>query len=249
MAIALLNYADDEGYFAADSRLVRAELCPFTDDYGIITGRLQELSEIGYITIRDHAHIGPIGHITNFSKHQVINKPKVSTLKAGYECESEAESAQAQAQVKATVSVRDDSGMDTAQERKGREGKGPSIEATSVASARNAGKQLFEPLEVDENKESPTQRILFDYDTLQLQGITEDDLAGWRLAYPAVELTGEIERAKQWLIANPVKRKKNICRFLTNWLSKTQEKGGSIASASGTPGRLSNNTYQRGTKC
>ena len=54
-------------------------------------------------------------------------------------------------------------------------------------------------------------------------------MEGWRQAYPAVALTGEIERAKQWLMANPAKRKQNIFRFLTNWLSKAQEKGGKHA--------------------
>ena len=31
---------------------------------------------------------------------------------------------------------------------------------------------------------------------------------------------------RQWLISNPNKRKKNYRRFITNWLSRSQEKGG-----------------------
>lgn len=46
-------------------------------------------------------------------------------------------------------------------------------------------------------------------------------------AYPDVLVATEIDRAKLWLEANPSKRKKNVRRFLTNWVSRTQERGGS----------------------
>lgn len=46
-------------------------------------------------------------------------------------------------------------------------------------------------------------------------------------AYPAVMVGQEIDRAKLWLDANPTKRKTNVRKFLTNWMSRTQEKGGS----------------------
>jgi len=31
---------------------------------------------------------------------------------------------------------------------------------------------------------------------------------------------------KAWLLSNPEKKKKNYRRFITNWLSRSQEKGG-----------------------
>jgi len=31
---------------------------------------------------------------------------------------------------------------------------------------------------------------------------------------------------KEWLLSNPKKRKKNYRRFITNWLTRSQEKGG-----------------------
>lgn len=46
-------------------------------------------------------------------------------------------------------------------------------------------------------------------------------------AYPAVMVGQEFERAKLWLEANPSKRKTNVRRFLTTWISRAQERGGS----------------------
>ena len=38
---------------------------------------------------------------------------------------------------------------------------------------------------------------------------------------------------REWLLANPSKKKKNYRRFITNWLTRTQDKGGSKKSFSG----------------
>jgi len=45
-------------------------------------------------------------------------------------------------------------------------------------------------------------------------------------AYPDVMVATEIDRAKLWLDANPTKHKANVRRFLTNWISRKQEGGG-----------------------
>lgn len=46
-------------------------------------------------------------------------------------------------------------------------------------------------------------------------------------AYPAVMVAQEIDRAKLWVAANPTKRKTNVRKFLTNWMARSQERGGS----------------------
>lgn len=59
------------------------------------------------------------------------------------------------------------------------------------------------------------------------QGITDADRAAWRQAYPAVALDAELARASEWLRANPAKaHRKAWRRFLTSWLSRTQDRGG-----------------------
>lgn len=81
MAIGVLNLADDEGYFRAESALVRAALRPFDDGTEKTTEALRELSSIGYVTVFHHAEGGVIGKVINFRKHQKINKPSPSKLR------------------------------------------------------------------------------------------------------------------------------------------------------------------------
>ena len=68
--------------------------------------------------------------------------------------------------------------------------------------------------------------VTFDYATAELSGITDSHRERWAAAYPAVEINQQVAAAAAWLAANPKKRKKNIERFLTNWLSAQQERGG-----------------------
>jgi hypothetical protein len=74
-------------------------------------------------------------------------------------------------------------------------------------------------------------------------GISEHVLTRWSEAYPACDLKSQIARASEWLMANPAKRKRNPGRFLVNWLSKAQEKGGDIPS--NEKNRISSNTSSR----
>ena len=81
LAIGLLNIADDEGYFFADARMIRNAIRPLDDDSRITTVSLRELSEIGYIEIKNHPTHGAIGFVPSFTIHQVINKSKPSKIK------------------------------------------------------------------------------------------------------------------------------------------------------------------------
>lgn len=63
-------------------------------------------------------------------------------------------------------------------------------------------------------------------------GITEQDRAAWASAYPAVDVEQELARATVWLRANPAKAcKRNYRRFLANWFSRTQDRGGTACVA------------------
>ncbi len=85
VAIAVLNLADDEGYFEADAMLVRGDVFPYEEDSRRTHGALTELCLVGYITINESKSKGEIGYISNFAKHQVINRPTPSKLKACFE--------------------------------------------------------------------------------------------------------------------------------------------------------------------
>lgn len=51
----------------------------------------------------------------------------------------------------------------------------------------------------------------------------------WKVAFPAVDVEGELFRMNAWLNSNPTKRKtkRGINRFINTWLSKVQDRGGS----------------------
>ena len=78
-----------------------------------------------------------------------------------------------------------------------------------------------------EAKKKPSVR--FDYENRILTGLTDEDYSFWEEAFPAVNIRQDIKSAVQWLIDNPKKRKKQLRRFFSNWLRRTQEKGGNGA--------------------
>lgn len=80
LAIALLNYADDDGYFNANTALVKAACCPL-DESSNIPGMLLELSGIGYIRLFKGEGEKEYGWVTKFRDNQVINKHKPSKIK------------------------------------------------------------------------------------------------------------------------------------------------------------------------
>ena len=68
------------------------------------------------------------------------------------------------------------------------------------------------------------------------QGITDGDREAWQTAYPACDIAQELARADQWLRGNPAKAKRKAWRrFVTNWLSRTQDRGGSRTGQAAAP--------------
>lgn len=62
-------------------------------------------------------------------------------------------------------------------------------------------------------------------------GITETDRREWHTAYPACDIDVELVRMTCWLRANPAKAHKKLWRrFITNWLTRQQERGGGMRS-------------------
>ena len=54
--------------------------------------------------------------------------------------------------------------------------------------------------------------------------IPDELRASWATAYPALEVDTELAKAAAWIIANPSNKKSNYARFLTNWLSRAQDR-------------------------
>ena len=82
LAIGLLNYADDEGYFWANPVLIRASIFPFDDSSTTIRRLLDDLSRVGYLAIGKRTDDGRVvGKVVNFLLHQRIDRPRDSIIK------------------------------------------------------------------------------------------------------------------------------------------------------------------------
>jgi hypothetical protein len=70
-------------------------------------------------------------------------------------------------------------------------------------------------------------KIEYNWEEFAWDNIGDDIFGRWQTSYPAVNVIEQLKRAARWVEANPAKgRKKDYKRFLTNWLAKSQEKGG-----------------------
>ena len=89
---------------------------------------------------------------------------------------------------------------------------------------------------------SAQTKIQIDWEQRKWENISDEDKARWSKAYPAVDIDTSLLRALEWCISNPTKGKKsNYRKFLTNWFSRSQDRGGSRSNASGPdddPGRI-----------
>lgn len=82
LALALLNWADDEGYFLANPAILRGSLFPFLEDSKKIPRSLQELSGVAWIELGNDSQGRQVGRVVNFAKHQRVDKPRPSEIKA-----------------------------------------------------------------------------------------------------------------------------------------------------------------------
>lgn len=103
LAVGLLNYSDDEGYFNANPRLVNASIFPIRalslnnhgsisdesvmshgrviDQSTMVQNMLNELHKIVYIRLFNEVDGRLYGKVEHFTKHQIINRPKPSKIK------------------------------------------------------------------------------------------------------------------------------------------------------------------------
>jgi len=78
----------------------------------------------------------------------------------------------------------------------------------------------------NENRSKPSS-ISFDFDSQLWEGISDKDKELWAKTYPACDIDRELLKMADWLISNPTKRKSNYRKFISNWLSRQQDRGGS----------------------
>lgn len=79
-----------------------------------------------------------------------------------------------------------------------------------------------------QNPKQKKQKIIFDGHLIT--GYTTDAMEALSKAYPAIDITTEIMKASAWLVANPKNVKKNVARFVNNWLARAQDKAPAVRS-------------------
>lgn len=94
-------------------------------------------------------------------------------------------------------------------------------------------------ISTERSDDRPVPEVVFIFLPLNdgsLFPVNERDVEKYQGLYPAVDVEQELRNMLGWLEANPAKKKtkSGIKRFITGWLSRTQDKGGTAAKHSQT---------------
>lgn len=213
----LLNFSDDYGVIEFEHHELKAKILPYCQEPAIdciarpILDELSPRALVVFFMYNDRKYL----LIKNFHKHQRIDKPS-KPLIANWISEKlyESVSYESDPRVLAEHSPSPSGALSAVKERKGKESIGEESKKTCIVP-----------------KASP---IGYDARSFCFLNIQESSREIWRKAYPAVDIDLELNRMIAWLKANPTKTKTRYERFITLWLSKTQDKGGS--SMNGRPG-------------
>jgi hypothetical protein len=81
-----------------------------------------------------------------------------------------------------------------------------------------------------------------------LYEITDVLVAEWQELYPAVDVVQECKSMKGWCLGNPTKLKtrKGVLRFITSWLEREQDRGGSKRPMNGNGAHANGNSVREG---
>jgi len=102
---------------------------------------------------------------------------------------------------------------------------GPYIEEPSLKATVTVGDSNESPDTSSKTPPGPaSQGVVFDSQENQFRNIPVEVMEAWYHAFQSIDVDAEIERAEQWYVANPRRRKKNHPRFLVNWLHRAQER-------------------------
>jgi len=96
--------------------------------------------------------------------------------------------------------------------------------AASTSSSTSSSTSKSKKEEIIKKKEV---KIDFNFEKRKFLNINVEDKAGWLDAYPAVDIEAQLRIMREWLLANPSRKKSNYRQFINNWLKREQDKGGS----------------------
>ena len=71
------------------------------------------------------------------------------------------------------------------------------------------------------------EKIYYNFESHIWKNIKEKDMILWGKAYPACDIRHELLAMADWLESNPEKKKSNYRAFISRWLRRQQDQGGS----------------------
>jgi hypothetical protein len=235
--IGLWNLSDDYGIVKGHPSWLKNSVLPYDDvSPSQFESWLAELERIRRIIpfISDGEKFYSI---SNFQKHQTINRPSQTrnpdppafiledSLSAHGALTDETET-EREREIKTTTAACDEKNRLPPEENVAQE-------KHENPPAHNAGRHQPKPVA---RVSSPVRkRIDFDYETGHFQHVLPELVEKWQEAYPAVDVLSELHRMEAWALANPVNRKSNWQRFIVNWLTKSQDRARSGGSGPGPP--------------
>jgi len=92
---------------------------------------------------------------------------------------------------------------------------------------RREEKNRIDKNRIDKKKVEAAKAIYFDFEEVKWINIKDKDLIFWKMIYPACNIESELNKMADWLLSNPDKKKIRYRRFISGWLSRTQDRGGS----------------------
>ena len=242
LAAALLNYADDEGYFNAHPGLVKAGTHPLRNDGLRTEEQLAQLEAMGYIERFSCADSKIVGRIVNFGQHQRVSNPTKSKLRAVFELasgktpESELSSspaAPAEVFRRPTETPRPEQGTGNGEQGTGNRERGTG-NRTLAPSAPPLRAGPAPPL-LAVVSASP---VFLELPMLsgKAHAITEADVGEYGQSYPAVDVRQELRKMREWLKARPAKLSKTQSgskQRVARWLAEEQDRGGTRGRSEG----------------
>lgn len=120
--------------------------------------------------------------------------------------------------------------------RAGGKAKAAGKQSASIAKARPEQSQSHSPTEKEGSNEpsspepgKPAPVVVIGLPTVSDGDfpVTEAEVAEWSSAYPAVDVRQQLAAMRQWLIANPTRRKtkRGMRKFVVSWLDRRQNVG------------------------
>lgn len=215
----LWTLADREGRLEYRPKRIRAELFPY--DAFDVAGMLDQLAARGFI--RPYEVDGQkYLEIPTFLTHQHPHPSEKTS------CPPPSEVATAVKNNCKSVTSRENS-------RQVSEEQGTKPSLYLVPSTSHLAPSESQSRPADAGRSATADAICWD-SSEGWQGITDGDREAWRTAYPACDIAQELARADQWLRGNPTKAKRKAWRrFVTGWLSRTQDRGGSKTGQAAAP--------------